>query len=202
MVLVFDLDDTVCETDKYSEQYILNFFATYNLPYKLINSTARFAEMKFDWDMETALKWYKQYGDEMMLHFPAKPNAIKVINRLHDLGHTIIIATARATDWHTNPKEMTKQWLANNGVKYDKLYIGRMDKELICEQENADVFIDDDIKITSRVAEHLGSSGIKVFLATTDYNKCIEASLGVTRVEDFKDMIRQIALNKTHQKIR
>lgn len=29
MVFVFDLDDTICETDKYSEKYILNFFKTH-----------------------------------------------------------------------------------------------------------------------------------------------------------------------------
>ena len=200
MVLVFDLDDTVCETDKFSEQYIKQFFKQNNLPYQFINPTARFAEKKFDWDADTALRWYKQYGDEMMLNFPAKLNAVKVINRLHDLGHRIVIATARATDWHTNPKEITEMWLANNGIKYDKLCLGRVDKELICEAEHADVFVDDDINITGRVAEHLGNTGIQVFLATSDYNKSIQEQPGVTRVKDFKDIIRQISINRTHQK--
>lgn len=36
MTFVFDLDDTICETDKYSEKYILNFFKINHLPYKLI----------------------------------------------------------------------------------------------------------------------------------------------------------------------
>ncbi|MBO5910045.1 MAG: hypothetical protein J6Q15_00900 [Clostridia bacterium] len=200
MVLVFDLDDTLCETDAYSEQYILNFIKQHNLPYKLIQHTARFAEKKFDWDVDTALRWYKQYGDEMMLNFPAKLNAVKVINRLHDLGHRIVIATARATDWHTNPKDITLQWLQNMGLKYDKLYIGRVDKELICEAEHADVFMDDDLNITSRVAEHLGHTGIQVFMATSDYNKDKEVPDGVVRVDDMKNMLREISVNRTHFK--
>lgn len=198
MVLVFDLDDTLCDTDKYSEQYILKYFNENNLPYKLINPTARFAEKKFDWDMQTALEWYKKHGDEMMLHFPVNPKVVKTINRLHDLGHRIVIATARATDWHVDPEGITKQWLKDNNIKYDKLYCGRVDKELICEDEHADVFMDDDFKITGRVAEHLGDTGIQVFMATSDFNKDMEPNKGVVRVKDMAEMVKQISINRTH----
>lgn len=198
MVLVFDLDDTLCETDAYSKQYIQNFFKQNNLPYKQICNNARFADGLFDWTYEEALSWYKSYGDEMMLYFPPKPNVVKVVNRLHDLGHRIVIATARATDWHTDPEGITRQWLEINGIKYDKLYFGRVDKELICEAEQADVFVDDDLKITKRVAEYLNNAGIQVFMATTDFNKDIEVPTGVVRVNNIKEMIKEIANNKTH----
>lgn len=185
MVIVFDLDDTVVDTDGYSEKYILNFIKENNLPYKLVNKVARFAEKKFDWDNETALNWYKEYGDQMMLEFPFKENAKEVINELYDLGHTIVIATARATDWHTDPEGITKRWLKNNGLKYSKLYIGRIDKEKICEEENADVFIDDDIKITNRVAEYFSNTGGMACLFNTDYNKELEVSESVVRIDSF-----------------
>ena len=189
MIFVFDLDDTVVDTDGYSEKYILNFFKQNNLPYKQIATNTRFAERKFDWDMETALKWYKTYGDDMMLEFPCKPGAAEVIKLLYDLGHTIIIATARATDWHVNPEQITKQWLKNNNIPYHKLYVGRVDKELICADENADVFVDDDIKITSRVAEHKDNVNMKVFLSTSKYNKELESSSKVIRINDFQEML-------------
>ncbi len=185
------MDDTISETDKYSEKYILNFFKTHNLPYKLISKNARFAEKKFDWDMDTALSWYKQYGDEMMLYFPVKRNAVEVINILHDNGHKIVIATARATDWHTDPEKITKCWLSKVGLKYDKLYVWRIDKEKICEEVDADIFVDDDIKITTRVAEHFGNFDNKqAYLFTSNFNKKLPTPQGIKRIKSFKELLR------------
>ena len=188
MTFVFDLDDTVCDTDGYSEKYIFNFIKSHNLPYKKVNQVSRFAESKFDWDVQTALKWYKIYGDEMMLEFPCKSGAVDFINSLYDQGHRIIIATARATDWHTTPSLVTKLWLAKNKIKYTKLYTGRIDKEKICEEECADFFFDDDLKITAKVAQHFKNHNKPCLslLASTDYNKTKQEESGVIRIENFK----------------
>ena len=120
MVFVFDLDDTICDTDKYSEKYMLRFFKEHNLPYKQIAKNVRFAEKKFDWDYETALNWYKQYGDEMMIKFPYNKNIRKFINGLYDAGHKIVIATARANDWHTDPEGITLEWLKGISLNITK----------------------------------------------------------------------------------
>ena len=77
MVFVFDLDDTICDTDAYSEYYINKFIKDNKLPFKQVAKVVRFAEKKFDWDLETALNWYKQYGDKMRLEFPEKQNEKK-----------------------------------------------------------------------------------------------------------------------------
>ena len=188
MVFVFDLDDTICDTDGYSEKYILEFFRKNNWNYKQIAKDVRFAEKKFDWDMDTALNWYKSFGDKMMAEFPCKEGVLDVLHELKGRGHKIIIATARATDWHSDPEGVTLKWLKDNNILYDKLYVGRVDKEFICEDENADVFVDDDISITSRVAEHLGDK-IKVYLSSTGYNKSIPTPNGVCRLEDFKELL-------------
>jgi len=105
--LFFDLDDTICETDEYSEKYILNFFKTHKWPYQQIAKECRFAESKFDWPESIALAWYLEFGDKMM-QFSMQKNAVKVINGLHDLGHKIVVATARWTDWHSEPEIITK----------------------------------------------------------------------------------------------
>jgi uncharacterized protein YdaT len=196
MIFVFDLDDTVCDTDYYSEKYILGFFKENNMPYKQIAKDTRFAEAKFDWDKETALSWYLNYGDKMMSEFPCKDNAIRFINKLYDEGHTIVIATARANDWHKEPEAVTKKWLVDNNLKYHKLYIGRIDKEKICEEENADVFIDDDIKITKRVAEYFENKKKgQCYLMSTGYNKSLEIDDRVIRVKDFNDFEEKIYKN-------
>ena len=123
---------------------------------------------------EEALAWYKTYGDQMALEFPLKPNAKETVNALHDMGHTIVLATARATDWHVEPERITLEWLDKNGIKYDKIYLGRVDKEQICIDENADVFVDDDIKICTKVLVHTKT---KAYLTKTDFNSTFEKPL-------------------------
>lgn len=194
MIFVFDLDDTVTETDKYSEYYISKFFKDNNLPYKKVCSTARYAEKKFSWSKQEALEWYKIYGDDMMLEFPLKEGAKETINRLYDLGHTIVIATARADDWHSDPRGVTLKWLENNGIKYHKLYIGRSDKEEICKEVDADVFLDDDINITGRVGMYFKSinKGVSC-LMSSDYNVDEIVDDNVIRVSDFKSFFEMVS---------
>lgn len=190
MVFVFDLDDTLSETDLYSEKYISEFINKNNLPYKQIAKDVRFAERKFDWSTETALKWYKTFGDDMMLEFPLKKGAIEFLNFLHENGCKIVIATARATDWHTNPDEITIKWLKDNKIPYDTVYVGRRDKEKICEEVDADYFIDDDVSIVESVANYflLSKRKKQAFLLTTNYNKNLSISNNVVRVKDFDEL--------------
>jgi len=196
MVFVFDLDDTICDTDRYSEIFIRNFIKKHNLPFKQIAKNVRFAEMKFDWSHEDALSWYKKYGDEMFLHFPVKGNSVDVINELYDAGHTIIISTARATDWHVEPNKKTLEWLNKVGLKYHKIYIGRQDKEKICDQEGADVFVDDDINIISRVNEFFKSKNKgKVYLSATNYNQTLEIPSDIHVIKTLDEMLEDLNIN-------
>jgi uncharacterized HAD superfamily protein len=78
----------------------------------------------------------------------AKPieGAVKAINALHAVGHTIIIYSARS--W--SEAKITEKWLEEYGVKYDRLILGK---------PVGDVWIDDRaIKFTSwkRTLEELG----------------------------------------------
>lgn len=186
MIFVIDIDDTISETDKYSEYYISKFIKENNLPYKQIKKVTRFAEAKFNWSVEVANKWYKEYGDQMMLEFPCKENSVEVINNLHNLGHKIIIATARANDWHKEPERITKEWLEKNNIKYDKLYIGRIDKEQICIEEKADYFIDDDVKLCERVLND--SINTTPIIMLTEYNKTLDISPKIIKINNLNEL--------------
>lgn len=192
MIFVFDLDDTICETDKFSEKFIKKFIKQHKLPYKQICKVARFAEMKFDWSEIDAINWYKTYGDEMFLHFKVKNNSVKIINKLYNLGHTIIISTARNTDWHSEPEKYTKQWLKKVGLKYHKIYIGRQDKEEICKLENADFFIDDDFKLVTKVQSYFNTINKgKTFLSVTKYNKTLNISKNINKIKNLKKLLKE-----------
>ncbi len=196
MVFVFDIDDTICETDEYSEKYIKEFIKKNNLPYKQIAKNVRFAEYKFDWTNEQALEWYKNYGDEMALNFPIKGNAVKAINQLFDAGHTIIFSTARSTDWHVEPMGITLKWFKKVGLKFTDIVIGRTDKEEVCKTFNADVFVDDDIKTVLRVEEMFNKLGKgKVFLAESNYNKTLEIPKHIEIIKDLDEIYNYLNSN-------
>lgn len=190
MIFVFDLDDTICETDAYSEKYIRDFLVSHKWPYKQVATAVRFAEAKFDWDRDTALAWYRKYGDKMMEEFPCKKGTVEFLQKIHDAGNKIVIATARANDWHTNPKEVTLRWLAKNKIPYDHVFIGRKDKEKICEEVNADFFVDDDLAIVEKVANYFGQFGNKkqAFLSVTNFNKDLNVPKNVIRISNFKEI--------------
>lgn len=126
----------------------------------------------------------------MMLEFPLKKGVIEFLNNLHGKGCKIIIATARATDWHREPEEITIKWLKDNKIPYDRVYVGRRDKEKICEEVDADYFIDDDVNIVESVANYFANSkGTKqAFLLTTNFNKNLAVSNNVVRVKDFDEL--------------
>lgn len=84
----------------------------------------------FDIDGVIALK------REDLDYSKAHPNEkmIKIVNRLHDMGNTITLFTARGyvtgIDWSDVTKDQMERW----GVKYDKLIMGK---------PNADYYVDD-----------------------------------------------------------
>lgn len=64
---------------------------------------------------------------------PIKPT-IEIINRLYDMGHTIILNTARGFKTGIDWTEYTKKQLSSWGVKYSVIYFNK---------PNADFYIDD-----------------------------------------------------------
>ena len=68
--------------------------------------------------------------------------------------------------------------------------MGRRDKEKICEEVDADYFIDDDVSIVESVANYflLSKRKKQAFLLTTNYNKNLSISNNVVRVKDFDEL--------------
>jgi hypothetical protein len=64
---------------------------------------------------------------------PDKKN-IKIVNSLHDAGHTIVLWTARGKTTGIDWKELTKTQMEEWGVKYD---------ELNFDKPHYDIFIED-----------------------------------------------------------
>jgi hypothetical protein len=55
---------------------------------------------------------------------PIRPT-IELINKLHELGNRIVIATARGSETGIDWSDVTKEQLQRWGVKHDKLMFGK-----------------------------------------------------------------------------
>jgi CMP-N,N'-diacetyllegionaminic acid synthase len=78
---------------------------------------------KFVFDMDGVIATITPDNDYRLAE-PIRPT-IELINRLHDLGNRIVIATARGSETGIDWTDVTRGQLERWGVKYDKLMFGK-----------------------------------------------------------------------------
>ena len=115
-------------------------------------------EKKVVWDKNNNGSSFKErYNlnyDELLYFFgniqekitkKAKPreDVVEVLKNLRKDGHKIYIVTARDSEFHNDPYELSKTWLDKNNIEYDKLIVDARDKAKVCKEQNVDLFIDD-----------------------------------------------------------
>ena len=104
---------------------------------------------------------YKKYKEVL----PLKENAVKNINKLYDMGHSIYFITSRSvTD---DEYEATKRFLDNNNFKYNKLFVGVLNKADMCLKLGIDLFIDDSLKQCREVS----NMGIRTLMFYNTFNR-------------------------------
>lgn len=106
-----------------------------------------------------------------------RPGAVEAIKKLREEGHEIYIITARDNEFHEDPYMLSKNWLDNNSIEYDKLIVNVREKAPLCKNEKIDIFIDDQLNNCLEVSKE----GIKTIRFTTDttgyenmVNQCIK----------------------------
>lgn len=60
------------------------------------------------------------------------PEAIRKINQLYIMGHTIVVYTARFPE----DEEVTKQWLKIHSVKYHRIVFGKFRAEMYIDNNS------------------------------------------------------------------
>lgn len=149
MIIGIDIDDTLTDIRDEVGAEALKYAKSLN---KEID------EKKVVWDKNNNGSSFKErYNlnyDELLYFFgniqekitkKAKPreDVVEVLKNLRKDGHKIYIVTARDSEFHNDPYELSKTWLDKNNIEYDKLIVDARDKAKACKEQNVDLFIDD-----------------------------------------------------------
>ena len=121
-------------------------------------------------------KFWKEYIFDLMVSIPTRPYAAKVIHNLREMGHEIIILTARDNRYLTNQYANTmnfyvEEWLNKNNIEYDGIISGSGNKKDKCLKNNIDIMIEDKARNILEISNH-----IPVLCFDAPYNKNINKS--------------------------
>ena len=105
-------------------------------------------EEQFGITDEENYKFWKEYIFDLMISIPVRPYAANVLTLLQEMGHEIVILTARDNRYLTNQYEDTmnfyvEEWLTKNGIPYNQIIAGTGKKAEKVIKNNIDIMIED-----------------------------------------------------------
>lgn len=166
MVLGIDMDDTICSTNELiievADQYDKEVLGGTGV--KDVNAY-EFTEM-MGWPEGMKGKFFSDRLEYIMSHSPIKTHAKEVINKLHDEGWKIVIISFRKDKYLKDPYKLTVDWLKENDIHYDKVFVNTGTKEDECIENKVTLFIDD----KESHCDDVSKVGVDVLLFTNAYN--------------------------------
>ena len=166
MVIGIDMDDTICSTNELIIEAADEYDKTVLGGSGIKNKDAyEFNEM-MGWPDGMKGQFFKDRLEYIMSHAQIKQSAKKVINKLHDEGCKIVIISFRKDKYLKDPYKLTIDWLKQNDIHYDKVFVNTGTKTDECIENNVQLFIDD----KESHCEDVSSAGIDVLLFTNAYN--------------------------------
>lgn len=177
MNIGIDIDDTIVNT---YEIFVALISMKYGLDYKkILSQNINYPELENN--LENYDKIRKDIFSILVKSVILKDDVIKVLSKLKNEGHKIIFITARNFDEYYDPYGITYEYLTKNNVPFDKLIVNAMEKDVVCKNENIDIFIDDNTKHCSKVS----NCGIK----TIQFNTCFQPSVnGIKLVSNWNEI--------------
>ena len=168
----FDLDDTLADTASVINKYAIKFDKEYlngNGDLQAINNSKSyyyFAE-GLNWNKDNIAKFFEIYYLDILKEVQIKPFVKETINKLKKEKNEVYIITARRKREGEIVEKITNEWLKNNGILYDDLFINIKEKSKIVNQLKIDIFIDDSYENCIDVKTNTDA---KVYMLSTKYN--------------------------------
>ena len=172
MNIGIDIDDTIAETFEtllpYSQKYTIEDLKKESKVYIDSNCTNHFYIVYTNgWNQQEAIEFWEKYYAEILRQLNMKKFASEIINKLKQEGHKIYFITARWDMKKDSVEEITKQWLKENNIEYDALFLNAKDKLSLVKENDIDLFIDDSFKNCKTIADN---TSCKVYMMTSRVN--------------------------------
>ena len=163
MRIGIDIDDTIINTWEY---FIPIFSEQFNVPVeKLKELPPYYGAVKDKVSIEDYFKLVREY-EKLMKDIPLKEDVKEILTKLKEEGNTIIFITARSNNSYSDPYLISKTYLDNHSIPYDKLIVNAREKGIVCKEEKIDLFIDDNLKNCTDVT----NQGIEVLMMEANFN--------------------------------
>ncbi len=144
MKIAVDLDDTLSRVERYARAH--GYIVRNNLPYQLVNEHAQLLAEMFDWSFSDVVDFMRAGGDSIFTEAVARPHAKEVLQKWREMGHTVIILTARTTKLFPNPEKLSRDWLEKRKIPYDELVANCEDKGKYCAENGVSLLVDNSVE--------------------------------------------------------
>ena len=184
-----DIDNVISDfNEKLLEEYKIHDKELRNSG--IINKNADYIRKgMFDWSKDDEINFYNNNIERIVKKLGVIEEAKEYIDKLHYDGHLIYIITGRDNGEYKEPYNMTKNWLDDNNIYYDKLILtdayDKHAKTEKCLEHNIDIMIDDSVRICSDCIEN----GITAILMNTPYNR----HSNIQRVKSWKEFYKYVS---------
>ena len=153
----------------------------------IVNPEAHMTNGMFDWSDDEVWPFYLKNIERIIKSLDVIEGAKEYIEKLKEDGHTIVIITGRDNGEYADPYNMTKEWLADKKIPYDKLVFtnsyknDKNGKTRKCFENNIDIMIDDSAGICRDCFENN--------ITTLIMDKpCNREEKEITRVHNWKEI--------------
>ena len=174
MKIGIDIDNTITEVQEElnnaAYEYAIKLGKNINnaeSSFEDIKNNGDTYKKKFQFSYDELKYFLKNIQEEITNNAVPREKVVEVISKLKKLDHKIYIITARDSEFHDDPYNLSKNWLDKNNIEYDKLIVNAREKAPVCKDEKIDLFIDDQLNNCLDIAK----IGIKTIRLSNDKKK-------------------------------
>ena len=167
MRIGIDIDGVLTDVERFQLDYGSKFFANYDK--FVINPNGYEPYEEFGVTVELADKFWDEYYFYYLQNYPVRDFASEIIKKISNESTEVYIITARHGEERISTEEIqsiTKKWLEENGIIYDKLIFSPEDKLETCLNNKIDIMVEDKPANINKI-----STKIPVVCFHSEYNK-------------------------------
>ena len=148
MNIGIDIDGVLTNLEDFMINYGTKFCIEENIPIQV--TEIKYSEIEtFNWTDEQSEKFWNKYLAQYVIESKTREFAQEVLKQLQEEGNKIYLITARneyglPPEYYGKMQELTKKWLEENNIKYEKLLFVKDEEKLAqCLENKVDMMIED-----------------------------------------------------------